>query len=138
MNEDNGMIVTEIDGYTPTVAEEKLLKILLNPEYHGESRRKQCQDAGVCHQTLYTALKKPGFNKLLKDMSLSLIQEYAAPLVQKGVKEALRGNYPFWKSIMEMSEMIKPQSVNVNANVGVVTFEQLLRQALEEDKSKDE
>jgi hypothetical protein len=138
MDENMELVLTEADRYIPTVAEEKLLKILLNPEYHGESRRKQCQDAGVCHQTLYTALKKPGFKKLLRDMSLSMIQEYAAPLVQRGVKEALRGNYPFWKTLMEMGDFYKPQqSVDVNAYVGL-SFEQLLKKALEDDKNKDE
>jgi hypothetical protein len=131
MDENNGMVITNGDGYTPTPAEEKLLKILLNPEFHGESRRQQCQQAGVSHQTLYKALKKPSFNKLLKDMSLSMIQEYAAPLIQRGIKEALRGNYPFWKTVMEMSGMYRPeQGIDVKANVGL-TFEQLLKKALE-------
>jgi hypothetical protein len=105
-------------AYQPTTAEQKLLEVLLNPEYRQLNKTEICQQAGVSRQTYYDAFKKPEFVAYYEAQSRDLVREAVGPVLNAFLKAAKDGSYPHGKVILEMAGMYaEAKNLNVTANV---------------------
>lgn len=75
--------------YRPTPSEEKLLKVLLDPNNLGKSITEKCKIAGVARNTYYDALKKPKFTALLKDVSFVLLKGILPDIINASYDNAI-------------------------------------------------
>lgn len=98
------------DKYIPTVAEERLLTILLNPEYIDKNVSEKCLAANVSRQIYYDAMKKPGFEELVRGYRESILQGEISDLIQIGISEAKKGSYQHWKTLLEMAGAYAPKT----------------------------
>lgn len=62
------------DKYTPTVAEKKLLEVLINPEHLGKNVTELCNLAKISRNKYYDAMKKEPFQELVKETTFNLIK----------------------------------------------------------------
>ena len=123
--------------YQPTTAEQKLLEVLLNPEFRGKSKTEICQIAGISRQTYYDAFKKPEFVAYYEARARDLVREAVGPVVNAFVKEAKKGSYPHGKVVLEMAGLYaEPKNVNFNATLSTVA-EELRRRREEATKSEE-
>ena len=110
--------------YQPTTAEQKLLEVLLNPEFRGKSKTDICQIAGISRQTYYDAFKKPEFVAYYEAQARDLVREAVGPVINAFVKEAKKGSYPHGKVVLEMAGLYaEAKNVNLNATLSTVAEE---------------
>ncbi|HYD91742.1 MAG TPA: phBC6A51 family helix-turn-helix protein [Flavobacterium sp.] len=102
---------TESDVYQPTKAEEKLLKVLVNPDFIGATVANICQEAGISRETYYQAFKKPGFCELQERLAKDLIKQAVNPIINACIKEAKNGSFQHAKLLMEMGHMYTPKQL---------------------------
>lgn len=102
--------LTEANIYEPTVAEEKLLAVLLNPEYIHQTVVEKCKAADISRVTYYEAMKKPGFLKKVQGFRETALQAEVQDLIQVGIKEAKNGSFQHWKVLMEMAGEYAPKT----------------------------
>jgi hypothetical protein len=114
-------IPTNGNNYIPTGGEQKLLQAMLNPENTGSTIVALCTAAGTSRDTYYSAMKKPEFVKLYQDTAISMIKHEVYPLIKAGIREAKRGNYQYWKTLLQMSGMIETDETAGN-NVILIKF----------------
>lgn len=93
----------KVTEYRPTLAERKLLEVLLNPELRTATVTDICQRAGISRQTYYKTIKKPEFLKLYESQSRDLVRVAIGPVVNAFIKAAKEGSYPHGKVILEMA-----------------------------------
>lgn len=105
-------VPTNGNNYIPTGGEQKLLQAMLNPENTGSSIIELCKAAGTSRDTYYSAMKKPEFVKLYQETAISMIKHEVYPLIKAGIREAKRGNYQYWKSLLQMTGMINQDETN--------------------------
>lgn len=98
----NGQNLT---GYEPTPSEEKLLEVLLNPQYRMKSITDICKIAEISRTTYYEAFSKPGFNEIYKQKSIELVKQQVAPVINAFVAEAKRGSFQHGKVLLEMADL---------------------------------
>ena len=126
-------------AYTPTVAERKLLDVLLNPKYRMKSITDICSIAEIGRTTYYEAFGKPGFEALYKQKSLEMVKQSVAPVLSAFVAEAKRGSFQHGKVLLEMAgvyaERQQVESVNVNVELKQLSTEERL-QRIEELQTK--
>ena len=116
-----GQNVTE---YRPTLAERKLLEVLLNPEFRTATVTDICQRAGISRQTYYKTTKKPEFMELYESQSRDLVRAAVGPVINAFVKAAKDGSYPHGKVILEMAGLYaESKNVNLNATLSTVAEE---------------
>ena len=126
-SKNNVQILTE---YMPTEKEKLLLEILLSPDNRMKSVTDMCKIANCTRTTYYEAFSKPGFKTIYETKSKELVKHAIGPVINAFIKEAVRGSFPHGKVILEMAGIYsEKQDVQLN-----VTFEQLLKKALEDDK----
>ena len=89
--------------YTPTLKEQDLIEVLLDPESRLLTVSARCQKAGIDRSTYYDAFKKPGFVRLYRDMCVSLISQNLGPIIRAFEKEAMKGSYNHGKVLLEMA-----------------------------------
>jgi hypothetical protein len=96
--------------YQFTEAEQKLLDVLLNPDYRMKSIKEICAIAAIGRTTYYAAFKKPEFQALYKAQSRALVDQSIAPVLNTFVREALRGSFQHGKVILEMAGLYSEKS----------------------------
>lgn len=66
--------MTKTSIYKPTVAEKKLLEVLINPEHLRKNVTELCNLADVSRNKYYDAMKKEAFQELVKSTTLELVK----------------------------------------------------------------
>lgn len=66
--------MTKTNIYKPTVAEKKLLEVLINPEHLGKNVTELCNLANVSRNKYYDAMKKEAFQEFVKSTTLELVK----------------------------------------------------------------
>ncbi|MEO1768281.1 phBC6A51 family helix-turn-helix protein [Candidatus Enterococcus ferrettii] len=82
--------VTKSDKYRPTAAEKKLLEVLINPEYVGDSITSICKAANVSRKKYYDAMGKEAFVNLVNETTMDLIKGKASDVLNATYKYALK------------------------------------------------
>jgi hypothetical protein len=82
-------ITTNSDGYKLTAAEERLIKVLIDPEHFGKSVTDKCQAAGISRETYYNTMKKQEF--------CDLYNETVRAGLKSSVSEIIKATYNFGK-----------------------------------------
>jgi hypothetical protein len=114
--------------YEPTEKEKAILEALLNPDNRMKSISDICKIANCTRPVYYLAFDKPGFKAIYESKSKELVKHAIGPVINAFIKEAVRGSFPHGKVILEMAGLhTEKQDLQLN-----VTFEQLLKKALEE------
>jgi hypothetical protein len=67
--------MTQVDDYSPTPSELRILEVSLNPEHAGKNITEKCQLANVSRETWYKSFRKPGFKELVNKTSLDLVRD---------------------------------------------------------------
>ena len=130
------MCEQNVTEYRPTTAEQKLLEVLLNPEFRTATVTEICKQAGISRQTYYKTIKKPEFMALYESQARDLVREAVGPVINAFVKAAKEGSYPHGKVILEMAGLYtESKNVNLNATLSSVA-EELRRRRDEATKGK--
>ena len=125
------MCEQNVTEYRPTTAEQKLLEVLLNPEFRTATVTEICKQAGISRQTYYKTTKKPEFMALYESQARDLVREAVGPVINAFVKAAKEGSYPHGKVILEMAGLYA-ESKNVTLNATLSTVAEELRRRREE------
>ena len=110
-NNSNVSVIQTETKYTPTESEQKLLDVLINPEYRMKSIKELCIIAQISRITYYRAFEKPEFQTLYKSQSRALVDQSIAPVLNTFVREALRGSFQHGKVILEMAGLYSEKSI---------------------------
>lgn len=111
--------MTKDNTYKPTVAEKRLLEVLLNPENLGKSVTELCNLAEVSRNKYYDAMKKDEFAELVSETSQKLVMAKIGDVVNATYKYALaeRGHQDR-KMLLTMAGIhVERTEATVNANV---------------------
>lgn len=109
MSEDD--LQTQTD-YLPSDTERKILDALLDPTNKYKNVTDLCQAAGCSRQAYYDAFKRPGFGDLYRKLTLDLVKQSVAPVVNTFIKEATRGSFQHGKVLLEMAELYQEGGMN--------------------------
>jgi hypothetical protein len=109
MGEDD--LQTQTD-YLPSETEQKILDALLDPANKYKNVTDLCQAAGCSRQAYYDAFKRPDFATLYRKLTLDLVKQSVAPVVNTFIKEATRGSFQHGKVLLEMAEMYQEGGIN--------------------------
>jgi len=89
--------------YEPTEKEKNILEVLMNPENRMKSITDICKLAKCTRPVYYEAFKKLGFVELYQRMSMDIVKQSIAPVLNAFVREAQRGSYQHGKALLEMA-----------------------------------
>jgi hypothetical protein len=89
--------------YEPTDKEQNLLEVLINPENRMKSVTDICKLAKCTRPVYYEAFQKPGFTTLYQRMSMDIVKQSIAPVLNAFVREAQRGSFQHGKALLEMA-----------------------------------
>ena len=120
------MCEQNVTEYRPTLAERKLLEVLLNPEFRTATVTDLCKQAGISRQAYYQIFKKPAFVAYYESQARDLVREAVGPVINAFVKAAKEGSYPHGKVILEMAGLYT-ESKNVTLNATLSTVAEELR-----------
>ena len=121
--------IFEKSGYEPTVKEQAILEVLLNPEHRMKSITDICKLAGCSRNVYYEAFAKPDFRMHYESKVKDLVRQVIGPVINTFVKEALRGNFQHGKVLLEMAGLYNEKasvdvSLNAELNIQDMTREQ--------------
>jgi hypothetical protein len=85
-----GILPIKTDKYVLTDCGKKLLEVLINPDYYGQSVTAKCQAAGISRDTYYKLMKEPGFVDILNEASVDLIKSHVSDILQATLKFSLK------------------------------------------------
>lgn len=111
--------MTKDNIYRPTVAEKRLLEVLLNPENLGKSVTELCNLAEVSRNKYYDAMKKEEFVREVSETSQKLVMAKIGDVVNATYKYALaeRGHQDR-KMLLTMAGIhVERTEATVNSNV---------------------
>lgn len=77
------------DRYKPTLAEKKLLEVLINPNSVNLSVTELCNQAGVSRNKYYEAMKKEGFTTLVTQITMDLLKGKVSNVLNATYKYSL-------------------------------------------------
>lgn len=111
--------MTKDNTYKPTVAEKRLLEVLLNPENLGKSVTELCNLAEVSRNKYYDAMKKEDFVELVSETSQELVMAKIGDVVNATYKYALsEKGHQDRKMLLTMAGIfVEKTEATVNANV---------------------
>jgi len=89
--------------YIPSLAEQKLLEALLNPDNRLKSVTEICGIAKVDRKTYYRAFDKPEFVEYFTIQSKALIRKAHASIINSCIRQAIRGDSAHAKILLTMS-----------------------------------
>jgi hypothetical protein len=89
--------------YRPTVAEKRLLEILLNPEHRLKSVTEICGLAKCDRHIYYTAFEKEAFLGYYTKQSKALIKKAHSGIINASIRAALRGDSAHTKILLSMT-----------------------------------
>jgi hypothetical protein len=88
--------------YRPTVAEKKLLEVLLNPEHRFKSVTEICGLAKIDRKTYYNSYDKEAFCKYAESKIDKLIDKNYASIIHGSIHSAARGDAAHTKIMLQM------------------------------------
>jgi hypothetical protein len=113
IGEDDKQSEKQLDtDYLPTATEQKILDALLDPANKYKNVTELCSAADVGRKSYYEAFKKPEFATLYRKLTLDLVKQSVAPVVNTFIKEATRGSFQHGKVLLEMAEMYQEGGIN--------------------------
>jgi len=92
-------------SYIPTACEKKIVDALLDPANRYKTVTDLCKIAGVSRDIYYDCFKKTDFQEYYKYISIMMVKQAVAPMINTFVKEGLRGSYQHGKAILEMADV---------------------------------
>lgn len=98
-------ITTNLDGYKLTAAEERLIKVLIDPEHFGKSVTEKCQAAEISRETYYNTMKKQEFCDYYNDLIKAGLKSSVGDIIQATYNFGKRfpGNHQDRKILLEMA-----------------------------------
>lgn len=141
--------------YQPTLAQKKLLEVLLNPEHRLKTITEICNIADIERVTYYRSFENENFCKLFEKESKALIRKAKAAIINSSIRQAVRGDAAHTKLLLTMSGDYadrtifpdgkgKPQSINPAPTVSLNFLERatriafILQKAIEYKKKVEE
>ena len=104
-------IQTQTD-YLPSDTEQKILDALLDPANKYKNVTDLCQAAKCSRQAYYDAFKRTGFATLYRKLTLDLVKQSVAPVINTFIKQAVSGSFQHGKVLLEMAEMYQEGGMN--------------------------
>jgi len=98
--------------YRPTVAEKKLLEVMLNPLNRHKSVTDICDMAECNRKAYYRAFEKPDFEAHFKHESKRIADRSVAAVINAFVKQAVAGSHKHGVTILEMAGMLGADAVD--------------------------
>ncbi|MGP8153381.1 MAG: hypothetical protein ACLQBQ_04450 [Smithella sp.] len=89
--------------YRPTVAEKRLLEVLLDPDHRLKSVTDICGVAKCDRHIYYTAFNKPAFVDYYTKESKALIKKAHSGIINASIRQALRGDAAHTKILLTMT-----------------------------------
>lgn len=83
--------LTRVNTYKPTLAERKLLEVLINPEHLGKNVTEICEEAGISRGKYYQAIKIPGFNDLVTATTMDILKNKVSDILNATYLSAISG-----------------------------------------------
>ncbi len=117
--------------WTPTVGQKKLLTEFMKPENRHCTIKELCKRAGISRTVYYKGFDNPYFVKEYKRLSLQLITESVAPLIQSAVREAKLGSFNHTKLLLEMENLHQDSLAVTDKKTTSITAEMTPKQAAE-------
>jgi hypothetical protein len=102
-----------------TRSEIRLLYVLADPEMGDKTVLEKVKKANACRETYYRAIAKPLFKEAQRQIALAIITQNLIPLMNVGIKHALKGSYQHWSKLMEMGEMVTTTSEGANGEITI-------------------
>ena len=93
--------------YNPTLAEQKLLDIILDPENKLKTVTEICSMAGVSRKIYYDAFKKPEFVSFYEGKVKDLIKHDLGPIINAYREAAKNGSALHGNVLLEMAGFYK-------------------------------
>lgn len=116
--EENSNSLQTVTAIELTENEQRLLEVLLNPDYRMKSITDLCNVAKISRMAYYRAFEKPEFKALYKQKSKELVENAVAPVLNTFVREALRGSFQHGKVILEMAGLYS-EKLQVDNNIDI-------------------
>lgn len=89
--------------FKPTLAQERLLEVLLNPDHRLKSVTDICSLAPCTRKVYYAAFKKPEFIDYYMKESKRMISKAYAGIINASIRQALRGDATHAKMLLNMT-----------------------------------
>ena len=131
--------VTKSNEYKPTAAEKRLLEVLINPTYVGDSITSICKVANVSRKKYYDAMSKEEFRNLVSDTTMELIKGKASDVLNAAYKYALKEKgYQDRKLILTIAGIYTDkQEIEHSGNVDISETADKLRDRLKQRREPD-
>lgn len=132
--------VTKLNEYRPTKAEKRLLEALVNPDNMRINVEDLCAVAKISKNTYYTAMKKPGFVKLVNETTLELVKGKVSDVLNASYRYALtEKGFQDRKILLQMAGLLVEKSeTTVNGNLNINNpYEGLTEEELRKLASRD-
>ena len=81
--------MTKSDEYKPTLAERKLLEVLINPDNVGKNVTELCNLAEVSRNKYYEAMKKTAFRDMVTQTTMDIIKSKMGDVINATYKYSL-------------------------------------------------
>jgi len=104
--------LTNVDAYKPTAAEERLLEVLLNPQFFGKSVTEKCQEAEISREWYYQTMRKSEFCEYYNEQVKGNLKSSVGEIIQATVNFGKRfpGNHQDRKILLEMAGVYTEKS----------------------------
>jgi len=108
---------TSKDKYVPSPAEQKLLLVLLNPDFYGQTVTSICREAGVVRDVYYKAFKKPGFLAIYYGLLREMVHGLVGNVIKAAYKFAVNNNKnnADRRMLLEMAGVYVPRQIKQHA-----------------------
>jgi DNA-binding phage protein len=103
--------------YLPTITEQKLVRVMLDPFHRMSSVTKICELAGISRESYYRAFRNEQFVDYYLASTKEIAKSQAAPLLNIAIREAKKGGaagFQYWKALAQMSGLIEDEKLQVN------------------------
>lgn len=113
--------MTKNNTYTPTVAEQRLLETLSNPENTGKSITELCNLANVSRNKYYDAMDKQGFKDLKTELIMANLEGKIGDVINASYKYALEEKgHQDRKMLLQMAGIhADKQDINQTGDVSI-------------------
>ena len=109
-------------SYIATACERKILDALLDPANKYKTVTELCRVADVSRDVYYDAFKKPEFQAYYRYLTLELVKQSVAPVINTFIKEATRGSFQHGKVLLEMAELYQEGGMHQQQSPSQITI----------------